>query len=68
MGKWKGLRMNIKKGNMKIQLFNLKNDIQELHDVSAQHPDIVKKIAEIMKKEHTVPQVNRFKIKALDEK
>src|SRR5699024_7780847 len=39
LGKWKGLRMGINKGNMEIQLFNLKKDIQELHDVSALHPE-----------------------------
>src|SRR5699024_7839497 len=67
MGKWKGLRMDIKKGDMGIQLFNLDNDHQEQHDVSAGHPDIVKKIKQIMVSEHTIPKVDVFKIKALEE-
>jgi arylsulfatase len=66
MGKWKGIRMNIKKkDNLKIQLFNLKKDIQEQHDVSAQHPDVVQKIKDIMAKEHTIPKVDAFKMKLL---
>src|SRR5699024_5307105 len=66
LGKWKGLRMNIKKGNMKIQLFDLEKDIQELHDVSGKHPAIVKKIQQIMKKEHETPLVGRFRMEALE--
>jgi arylsulfatase len=69
IGKWKGLRMNIKrKGNLNIQLFNLKKDIQEQHNVAGQHPKVVQKMKHIMRKEHTVPKVNRFKMKALDER
>lgn len=49
-----------------MKLFDLDNDIQEQHDVAAQHPDIVRKMEEIMKKEHTVPVVDAFKIKALE--
>lgn len=66
MGKWKGLRMRIKKGNMKIQLFNLKKDLQEQHNVAAQHPEVVQKIKRIMIKEHTVPKVDAFKMEALE--
>lgn len=67
MGKWKGIRMNIRKGNMKIQLFNLDKDIQEQHDVADQHPDIVKKIQEIMQQEHHTPAVGTFRMKALEQ-
>ena len=68
MGKWKGIRMNILKGNMKIHLFNLDNDIQEQHDVAAQNPGIVKQIEEIMKKEHHTPDVDSFRMAALENK
>jgi arylsulfatase len=67
IGKWKGIRANIKKkGNMKIQLFNLKKDIQEQHNVTGQHPEIVQKISHIMSIQHTVPKVDAFKMKALE--
>jgi len=65
MGDWKGIRKNIFKGNMKIELYNLKTDPVEENDVSAQHPDIVKKIEQIMKREHTPAELERFKIKQL---
>lgn len=65
MGNWKGIRKDIAKGNMKIALFNLENDLQEQIDVAAQHPEIVKQMEEILLKEH-VPAINdRFKMKQL---
>ncbi|MBX6361435.1 MAG: arylsulfatase [Acidobacterium ailaaui] len=63
---WKGIIMDMQKGNTKMQLFNLDNDIQEEHDVAAQHPDVVKQIQAIMKQEHTFPQVKSFRMKVLD--
>ena len=66
MGKWKGIRMDIRKGNMDIQLFNLADDIQEQHDVASQHPDIIEKMREIMKAEHTTPEVASFRMEALE--
>jgi arylsulfatase len=66
MGKWKAVRMNILKGNMKIKLFDLDNDIQEQHDVAPDHPDIVKEMEDIMKKEHHTPEVDSFRMAALE--
>jgi arylsulfatase A-like enzyme len=66
LGKWKGIRVHILKGNMKIQLYDLDNDIQEQRDVGAQHPEIVKQIEEIMKKEHHTPDVDSFRMDALE--
>ena len=65
MGKWKAIRKNISKGNMKIDLYNLENDIREEHDVSAQNPEIVSKIEKIMKEAHTPATLDRFRQKAL---
>lgn len=48
MGNWKGIITNIRKGNTKMELYNLENDLQELHDVADEHPDIVKKLYELM--------------------
>ncbi len=64
MNNWKAIRDSIFMGNMKIKLYNLKKDIQELHDVSAEHPDIVKTMTEIMKKEHVPSKV--FPLKNID--
>lgn len=65
MGNWKGMRKSIDKNNLKIELFNLDNDIQELHDVSNEHPDIIKKMEQIMIKEHIPAFNDRFKMPPL---
>ena len=66
IGKWKGIRNNIKKGDLNIQLFNLDEDIQEQHDVASQHPDIIEKMRQIMKAEHSTPEVASFRMEALE--
>jgi arylsulfatase len=65
MGKWKGIRKNIFKGNMTIELYNLEDDIQEQNDVAAENPEVVKQIEEIMKKEHVTAKSERFRMKEL---
>ena len=58
-------RQKISKGNLKIERYNLETDLQELTDVSAKYPEIVKKMEQIMVKEH-VPAIQEiFKMKAL---
>jgi arylsulfatase A-like enzyme len=53
MDDWKGVRLNVAKDpDGPIELYNLKDDIGEKHDVAGQHPDIVAKIAEYMKLSH----------------
>ncbi|GAB1453612.1 arylsulfatase [Draconibacterium sp.] len=66
MGKWKGIRKDIKKDSLRVQLFNLEVDIQELNDVSAQNPEIVKEIETIFKNEHEMAEMEKFRIRALD--
>jgi arylsulfatase len=50
LGDWKAYRMG---GSGEIQLYNLKEDIGEQHDVASQNPDIVSRIEEIMKSART---------------
>ncbi|MDN5199999.1 arylsulfatase [Fulvivirgaceae bacterium BMA10] len=64
-GDWKGIRKNIFKGNMEIALYNLKEDPAEQQDVAEENPDIVEKISQIMKNEHTSAHIDRFKIEQL---
>jgi arylsulfatase len=61
-GKWKGLLDNIKKGNTTMQLFDLEKDVREQHDVADEHPDVVKKIQQIMKEARTVPANKKFNL------
>lgn len=65
MGRWKGVRRDISKGNLTIELYDLEKDIAETTDVAAQFPEVVAKIEEIMKKEHTPAEIDRFKMAAL---
>lgn len=63
--KWKGIRQNIAKGNLKIELYNLETDLQELNDISASHPEMVKRMEQIMAKEHVQAENPRFRMKAI---
>ena len=65
--KWKAIRQNImprgkKKGNpeLKIELYDLEEDISESDDVAEMHPDIVKHAAAKMKSERTPSQEFKF--------
>ena len=72
IGDWKGIRQNLlpkgkNKDNppvMKIELYNIKEDIAESKDVAADHPEIVAKIERLMREQH-VPSVE-FPLPALD--
>src|SRR5262249_35626873 len=64
LGDWKGVRRNLHRGNTRIELYNLATDIGEQHDLADKYPDIVKRIAAIMQREHTRSEV--FPIKVLD--
>ena len=65
MGKWKGIRKDIFKGNMHIELYDLENDILEMNDLSSKFPERVAKISEIMLREHETSENENFKFKAL---
>lgn len=65
MGNWKGIRKNIKKGNMEIELYNLNSDIREETNVADQNPEIIEKFRQIMINEHTQAKIERFRMEAL---
>lgn len=52
-GKWKALRQNMLRRNnrdpLKIELYNLEEDIGEARDVSKEHPAVVEKMRRILK-------------------
>ncbi len=52
MGNWKAIRDSIFKGNRNIKLYDLITDPQELHDISAGNPDIVREMSGIMTAAH----------------
>ena len=65
MNNWKAIRKNIFDGNMQIELYDLKSDIQEQNDISKSKPEIVNKITSIMQNSRTTPIYKKFKISEL---
>jgi len=65
LGKWKGVRKNIFEGNLEIELYDIETDLLEQNNLAAQHPDIIKRISEIMVQEHEPSKNERFKFKQL---
>lgn len=68
MGKWKGIRQEIiAEENLDIELYNLENDLREENNIADRHPEIVDSIQAIMKHEHSIPEIERFRMKALED-
>lgn len=53
MGNWKGVKYKAAENpESPVQLYNLVTDRAEKDDIANQHPDVVKKIADIMQRQH----------------
>ncbi|HAZ03512.1 MAG TPA: N-acetylgalactosamine-6-sulfatase [Prolixibacteraceae bacterium] len=65
MEKWKGVRRNILKDSLRVQLYNLDEDIQELTDVSSRYPEIVQQMEKLFEQEHQTPENETFRMKTL---
>ncbi len=52
MGRWKGVRTGLRKGDLTVQLYDLDSDASEQRDVASDHPEILEKIIELMDLEH----------------
>jgi arylsulfatase len=64
MRDWKGYRGGLAKEARTLELYNLASDLGEREDVAAQHPEVVRQILDILRREH-VPS-SLFPLKALD--
>lgn len=64
MGDWKGLVQKVKKGNTAMELYNIADDPQETTDLSAEHPDIVARMWEVVRQSHEPanPEVEKFQL------
>ena len=47
-GSWKGVRQQMSKGNLALELYNLSKDMGEQKNVAVDHPEVVAKIEQIM--------------------
>ncbi len=53
-GDWKAVRQKLLKATrIRTELYNLADDPSEQHDVSSEHPDILRRLEKIMTREHT---------------
>ncbi len=60
-GKWKGIRLNMHANpDASIELYDLSIDVGEQNNIESDHPEVVKKISEIMENEHTYSKVFSF--------
>jgi len=63
MGKWKGVRYNIfKDPDVRLELYDLSQDIGETNNLAEQHPEIVAQIEEIMQKARVDSEIFPFKL------
>lgn len=53
MGEWKGLIRGVADGGKHIELYRINEDPLEEHDLSAEHPDIVSAMWDVIRREHT---------------
>jgi arylsulfatase A len=61
MGRWKGIRNNAKANrNGSIELYDLETDPSEKTDVSRKHPDIVRRIVEMMRESHAPSHLEKW--------
>lgn len=62
LGDWKALRRGLHKGNSRFELYNLKDDVGERNDVSAQYPEIIARVEKIARDARTPSKLFPFKV------
>ena len=64
-GKWKGVRRGLKKGNTHLELYDLEAYPLESADVSAENPEVVQRLLELLAREHVPSEV--FPLPTIDD-
>ena len=62
MGNWKAFVKNVRKGNQDVELYDLSVDPREQNNVAAAHPEIIKRVLEIFRTEHTEAEIQQFNL------
>lgn len=52
-GRWKAIRLNVGTDTPVTELYDLETDIHEDHNVAAEHPEIVRRLEQLIDKSHT---------------
>ena len=65
VGDWKAVRQKLGRGQLKTELYNIAQDIGESKDVATDHPDIVRKLEQLMAEQHVPSKL--FPLKVLDQ-
>lgn len=60
MGNWKAFVENIHNGGRKVELYDIVADPQESNDVSDLYPQVVERVLEIFRTEHTDSEIKGF--------
>ena len=60
-GDWKAVIYGVTKGG-KLELYNLKNDLAEKHNVATENPELVKELMAILKESRSVSPVYTFSL------
>ncbi len=62
MGKWKGIKRGLqKKSNAPMELYDLEVDVSEKTDVAAANPEVVANMELILKRERSLPELEKFR-------
>lgn len=64
VGPMKAIRQNMTRGNLDVELYNLKDDIGERNNIAGEHPDVVAMLTTLMQREHTPSKI--FPLTPLD--
>ena len=64
VGDWKAIRQNMSRGNLTVELYNIKTDIGEQNDVASDHPELVANLTAMM--EHHRQPSTLFPLKPID--
>lgn len=62
LGKWKAFVGDIEKGNRNIELYDLDLDPREQTNVARYHPEVVRRVKEIMEREHEDAEIKEFNL------
>ena len=53
---------NVRNGNQDVELYDLSVDPREQNIVAAAHPEIIKRVLEIFRTEHTEAEIQQFNL------